>query len=42
MSSSEISMVAAEGFTPGNNTPSHTEGNKQQAVEAADDLQLVS
>jgi hypothetical protein len=42
MSSEEISIVAAEGFTPGNNTSSHNEGAKQQAAEAADDLQLVS
>jgi hypothetical protein len=42
MSSEEISIVAAEGFTPGNNTSSHNEGTKQQAAEAADDLQLVS
>ena len=42
MSSAEISMVAADGFTPGDNPSSHIEGTKQQAVKAADDLQLVS
>jgi hypothetical protein len=42
MSSAEISIVAAEGSTPGQNTSSHNEGTRQQAVEAADDLQLVS
>jgi hypothetical protein len=42
MSSTEISIVAAEGFAQGHDASSQNEGTKQQAVEVADDLQLVS
>jgi hypothetical protein len=42
MSSTEISLSAADGITPQKNALSLDEDTKLQVVEDADDLQLVS
>lgn len=42
MSSAEVSILAAEGLAPGRDASSHNERTKQQDLEVADDLQLVS